>query len=391
MQVFRIAISLIKSHRITFIIYVLVFSFMAFLMGMSIGGSATGEYETVRPAVAVIDRDGSEVSRALVGYLDDLGEPVEIEDSTYALQDAAARDLASYVLVIPAGYGEDLLAAARAARPAPALGCQVSYMGAQGALIDERVRAWAQLVYAFAAVSDAPASELLSWVDAAQTERAQVEVARIEQKSLPLSYLGYAQFATYPLFGGVAVIVVAGLASLRDADVCARVMASGIARSSFARQIGLAIVAASAVVWLVNALLGLVLFGGDLTGVAPAYVALALMVLFALALVGASFGFLIWQLGASTEVAHAAANIFAMVVTFLGGAWVSIDQMGAAVRTAAQFTPAYWVIRALGAIYSATDLTPELVRTVFTNAGVTVLFALAITGVALVVNRPART
>ena len=157
MQVFRIALRLIRNSWPLFAIYVLALSVMGVLMGESVGyvESDGGGFQEELPRAAVIDRDGSEVSQALEAFVRSESTYVELEDSTYALQDAAARDVASYVLVIPEGWGEDMLAAAREGTDAPALETIVSYSGADGTLMDERVRGWAQELYALAAASDA--------------------------------------------------------------------------------------------------------------------------------------------------------------------------------------------------------------------------------------------
>ena len=396
MQVFKIALRLVRRNWMLFAIYVLALSVMGVFMATGVGGglagsaSADASYEQALPKAAVIDRDGSAVSRALTEYVRANSTFVEVEDGTFALQDAAARDVASYVLVIPAGYGQGLLEAARSGGDAPELECIVSYMGASGSLMDERVRSWAQELYALAAASTAPVEELVSWVEGVQDARVPVSVATTEQEGVPSAYLIYCQFATYPLFGGVAAIVATGLASLRDPDVRRRVGASCVGEGSFARQVGAAIAVCGLVVWAANATFGLALYHGSLEGVPPASVALMLGALLALGLVGTAFGFLLSQLGVSHQVAHAVANIASMVLTFLAGTWVSIDQMGAGMEALARFTPGYWCVDALGAVYEAPAVTGELVARVASDALLVALFAAVIALVAVVAGRARR-
>ena len=105
----------------------------------------------------VVDRDGSELSAALKDFALKDAVEVHVEDSTFALQDAAAKDLASYVLIIPEGFQEGLVEAAHSGADAPTLETVVSYQGARGALMDQRVKAYVQSLYGFASV-DAQAS-----------------------------------------------------------------------------------------------------------------------------------------------------------------------------------------------------------------------------------------
>lgn len=395
MQVFKIALRLIGRNWLLFAVYVAALSVMGVFMAAGVGGGLPGSavggaYEETLPKAAVVDRDNSAVSRALTAYVRDNSTFVEVGDSTFALQDAAARDVASYVLVIPEGYGENLVRAARSGADAPELECIVSYMGASGSLMDERVRGWAQELYALAAASDASTNELVSWVEGVQGAHVPVEVATAEQEGVPASYLVYCQFATYPLFGGIAAIVATGLASLRDPDVRRRVGASCVSEGAFARQVGAAIGVCGAIVWAASSGFGLALYHGSLADVPVEAVALMLGALLALGLVGTAFGFLLWQLGVSHQVAHAVANIASMVLTFLAGTWVSVDQMGAGMRALGQLTPGYWCVDALSAVYNAPAVTDEVVARVAGDALLVGLFAVVVALAAVAAGRVRR-
>lgn len=392
MQVCRIALKLIRRGWMLFAVYVFALSAMGVVMGQSVSGQASGAaaegsvWEGL-PSAAVIDRDDSEVSRALAAYVRAHSSYVELEDSTFALQDAAARDLASYVLVIPEGWGEGLLAAARSGEEVPELGRIVSYSSAEGSLMDERVRGWAQELYALAAASAAPAEELLAWVDETAAAGVEVTAAQAPEQGLPTDYLVYCQFATYPLFGGIAAIVAQGLESLRDHDVRRRIGASCVGAESFGRQVALAIALCGVLVWVASGLFGFAVYGYELVGVPVMLIALVMLALFALSLVGTAFGYLLWTLGVTDHVAHAVANIASMVLTFLAGTWVSIDQMGPTIEAVARFTPGYWTVRAITAVYEAPVVSAALVEEVLVCAATTALFALAVAVVALALGR----
>ena len=189
MPVLKIAVRLISEHRALFAIYVLLFSAVGAFAAGSLGPVST-TYEAARPVVAIVDRDGSTVSRALAEHVTSASEVTDLADSTRALQEAAAKNYADYVLVIPAGYGEELIDAARAGTAAPDLECVVSYTSANGSLMDERVRGYAQELYAMAAASpSASAEELVGLVNAAQGAGTSVEVVDTETPGLPVTYL----------------------------------------------------------------------------------------------------------------------------------------------------------------------------------------------------------
>lgn len=388
MPIVRIAYRLVREHWALFVIYVVVFSISGALMGASVGGSG-GSYEPVRPTAAVIDRDGSTLSRAIAAELARTCELVEVEDSTFALQEAAANGFASYVLVIPEGYGRELAETARTGADALGLECIVSYMSAQGSLVNRRVCAYAQELYALTAAGFSEA-EAVAMTDEASAENATVVPIKTDTTGIPTGYLVYCQFALYALFGGVCVIVGTGLNSLRQDDVRRRIGASPVAASSHSLQIVMAILLCGVAVWAINAGVGLALYHGELSQTAPTFIGLMLVILFALMLLGTAFGFLVWQLGVRHELIHAIGNISAMVLTFLGGTWISIDHFDPTVRAVAQFTPGYWAVDAMQALARATEIDAALVSEVAANTGVVLLFAAALAAAGLAVGAARR-
>lgn len=391
MPIVRIACRLVREHRMLFAVYVLLFSLLGAFAAGSLGSSATAAgYVSARPTIAVIDRDGSAVSQELASYLADTGEMVEVDDTVYALQKAAANNFANYVLIIPEGYGAELIDAARAGHDAPDLSCIVSYMSASGALVDQRVSAWTQELYALAAASDAPATELVQMVDAAQETGVAVESVPTDETGLPITYLVYCQFALYALFGGIAAIVGTGLFSLRQTEIRQRIGVSCVAQTHFDAQVVGAISLCGIVVWAINACVGLVLYRDALSTVPPLFVQLMLVILFALMLVGMAFGFLVWQLNVRHELIHAICNIAAMIVAFLGGTWIPLDNMSEAVTAVARFTPGYWAVSGMQELVRATSVSGELIASVLTDAGLVVLFAVTIAAAGLAVGRVQR-
>ncbi|MBM6699864.1 ABC transporter permease [Bifidobacterium pullorum subsp. saeculare] len=378
MHLCRLAGRVALRHRGLLALYVAMMAAFGFLMAASAPAEST-TYQETRPTVAVIDRDGSKISGALADFVRGAGTPVALPDSAFALQDAAAKDLATYVLVIPEGYGDALVDAAREGAAMPALERSVSFQGAQGSLMDERTRAFAQEIFALLKNTDATPGQAVAWARKAQTARVEVGVTEGTGTGIPLSYLLYLQFSTYVLFGGTAILIAAGMRSLAsDGPVHARLRASGVPDWSRETQLALACLGVGVMVWMAMGVLGTLWCAGDLAGSDPALVLFAQLPLLALACVGAAFGYLLWGLGARGDVVHAAGNMGSMVLTFLGGTWVPQASMGAAVTAVARLTPIWWVIHALGDVYAATAPDPTLVGSVAAQAGLVALFAVAI-------------
>ena len=86
-------------------------------------------------------------------------------------------------------------------------------------------------------------------------------------------------------------------------------------------------------------------------------------------------------------VANAVGNIAGMVMSFLGGAWISIELMGPEIQTLSRFIPTSWYTEAVSKSVHLTDVTLSSAAPVLANLGVVALFAAALFAVALVAGR----
>ena len=151
MTTFRTYLKIFLSHRIYIAIYLVMLSLVGVIIGLSTSQAATGEFQPASVNVAVIDRDGSELSSALASHVFAGNNQVDVADEKRAIQDAVARDQVSYLLVVPEGWGEELLDAARHGTQAPNLETYVSYYSGAGRLVDVEATGYADGLYGMAA------------------------------------------------------------------------------------------------------------------------------------------------------------------------------------------------------------------------------------------------
>ena len=83
---------------------------------------------------------------------------------------------------------------------------------------------------------------------------------------------------------------------------------------------------------------------------------------------------------------NALGNILGMVISFLGGAWISFDLLDPSVQMLAHFSPAYWYTGALQAAADMGAATPEAVIPILENMGVMLLFTVDGAGPALAIG-----
>lgn len=392
MKLSSLAVRVAFRHSLYFGIYVVLLTALALL---SVGGfDSAGKddegaaFEEDPTTVAVIDQDGSELSQALAAAVRSFGRAVDVDDTQRALQDAAAKDLVTYTLVIPAGFGDGLMAAAHAGEDAPELQTLVSYKSGRGSLANERVRGYVQNLYGFAASApDASAAQVVAWAEAAQAERTPVEVVSGKTGHLPQGYGSYASFSCYSAFTGTCALVAVGLSSLSNARVRQRLLAAPLRGDAFGLQMAVACGAIGLVVWAFIAGAGLVTYDVFGSGVSLASVGLTVLGQLAFTAVGAAAGFLIWQLGAPQMATNAAANVTGTVLMFFSGALMPVETMSPEVLALARCTPFYWTGQAIDELTNAAALTNEVLVQVLGGIGITLAFAVAIALVGLAVGR----
>ena len=388
MSVFKLAAKIIARHWNYLLIYTVALGAMAILGSGAIQAAPANEFANDAPKVAIIDRDNSALSTALKDFALKDAVEVPIEDSTFALQDAAAKDLASYVLIIPEGFQRDFMEAAREDNNAPALETVVSYQGARGALMDRRVKAFVQSMYGFAAVDPgATATEVAGSATEACGNETPVELLPVESEGLSAKYVNFASFSSYALFTSSAIFIAVGLASLRRPEMRRRLTVGPVRSSSYGAQVGLACVLASIAIWALISVAGLVVFDPLGAGATLASVAVVVVGQLGIALIGAAVGFLLWQLNASDSVANGVGNIAGLACIFFSGAWIPLSVAGEGVRIAAAFTPFYWATQAMVSVSQAAQVTSDLLIQAAGEVSVTFLWAAAIALVAIALGR----
>ena len=116
MSTFRAALRVAAAHPLYVVVYTVFVSLMGAFIALSMGTSgpsATTTYEPYPATVAIVDRDGSDVSRAFVDHMASRYKLVDVADDPAELQDGVATGRVDCVLVVPSGFGRDLVEAAR--------------------------------------------------------------------------------------------------------------------------------------------------------------------------------------------------------------------------------------------------------------------------------------
>ena len=387
MSTFKTSLRIVAAHWMYVLVYLVWLSMLGLLTGVAQSGDASDQVEETTVSVAVIDRDGSTISRGIKDYVESVGKVQPLEDSTQAIQDATAQNRVNYVLIIPAGYGQRLQQATRQGIEPPRMDTVIGYESASGALMNVRTDSYTgQVADYLATLTDDP-TRAVALAEETMSHSAPAE--RIAQDTAPLShsFLVYTRFSLYPLIAFAIVTISTLMTALGRRAVRSRLDAAPV--SGGARNLGLlgACLVVGVVGWLWILGLGVAVFGaGSVTTSAP-LLGVVGAALGSYMLVAVSLGFLVGQFGLGQNAANAVANIGGMALSFLAGAWVPIEWMPDAVARTARLTPGYWADQAISGAYNATSMSADVIRPLLVDCGICTLFAVAVLSVAMAVGR----
>jgi ABC-2 type transport system permease protein len=383
MQVFKAAMRIFFHRPVYILIYIVWLGSLGIFIGNATTNAPQSGFDEERPTAAVIDRDGSDFSQGLSDFVAAHSDMVVIDDSERALQDATAQSRASYILIIPQGYGDSFLSTASSSNEPPLLDTVVSYESYSGSMMNNLVDEYLKTARTHI-MADQSASQADITRSTAQdmSLNADVSVERIAE-SAPVSqqYLLYMQFSCYSILLSTVVCSAVVLARFNRQEVRRRNFAAPITSFSMNTQITLACLVITLISWAWICSVGLIAFSSSLTGVSPSTIAFAMLDLFCYALVALALGFLIGQLTGNELVMNAAANILGLVWSFLGGVWISLDLVGEPIKTIAKATPTYYYREALQQVF-AQDTVAGLA-----NMGMVLLFAIALLAIGFAIAR----
>ena len=388
MQVFNAAIRSFFRHPIYLLVYVVWLSCMGLFMGMSVNELPEDEYYE-RPNVAVINRDNGELAQGLESFLLENGNAVEVADNERSLQDAVMQQQAHYIAIIPEGFTNDFLDAARSGGEYEPSSIDTVETSSSAAIImmENLINEYLSVARTYAlAIPDSGAAAIVERTREAMDNAAVVRVVHDDSKT-PSSggMMLYLQFASYTLLLSIAICTAVIMAQFGRDEVRKRNLSSPLSVLSSNLQLGAACFVIMLICWAFVAALGFAVYGGRLEGISLGAVAGILGTLLCYALFALAFGFLVGQLTQNELIMNAATNITGLVMSFLGGAWVPLDLVGEPIATIAKFTPVFYYIDSLKASFEA--LGAMLPADALVNMGVVLLFAVALFTIGLAIGR----
>lgn len=392
MSTFRTCWRVLFAQRTMILVYIVYLSLMMFGLSWSIIQNLSNTdnsttYETLRPEVAVVDRNGgvgSGFSDSLRKFLSKDCDLVDVGTTSQDLQTAAASNYADLIVIIPEHYVDDLAAAFTSDSAVPELQMVTSFTGAYGSLAKlqvedflnlTRMTALADAASSGSSVSVASLNAAAGSVIADLTGNAdaypQIAIAEDPAGTDDREANGRYAFQTmmdmgaYPMVAAMFTITAMTMGSFSGARVRRRMYASPQRTGSMLFQqfacCGLFGVLVS-LFYLALALALPVAAGLPITGVDPRGFLLCALTMVAYSLTAAASGFMVSMIAVNSAAINAIANVYGLVIMFTSGMAFPVDLMPKVMIVIGKCTPGWWFCRSISA--AAPQICPRLNRSV---------------------------
>lgn len=376
MTVFKGVLKVLWSCRIMVIIYtVILLVFGAFNQQT---GGAVGSFTASRPDIAVVNRDDGALAAGLTDYLSEQCKIADLGEDEETLHDALFYREISYILYIPAGYSEELLAGAE-----PEL--SVRSVGDSGAALAETlVTRYLTTARACAAFTD-DSSVLTERVESVLKQQAVVETTAESAGALENAVRFY-NFAAYSILGGCVYVICMVLASFQNRRIRMRTAVSGMSLRQFNARLLLSNGVFALAFCLLYILLSIVLVGD---GVRTAQGLILMLNILVFTVSALTLAFLIGNLVSDRNAIGGIVNVVALGASFLCGVFVPMEWLPDGVLKAAHLLPAYWYVRTNELLKTAPAVDAALWRAVLSNMAVILAFAALFSVLALLAAKRA--
>lgn len=376
MQVFS-AFFKIARKRITAIsIYFIIYAVITLIFSFTASDEINSKFQSKSLTISIMDEDHSSASAAVTEYLSSLHEISQLPADEETISDQLYYRTLDYVLIIPTGFEEKLLAQER-----KDLFQNIKIPGsANGYFVDQQVSEYTNTLQLYLAggysLDDAVAKTNTSIDELTPVSSVSFHDAKnnISSRVFYLyQYLPYIFIAMF--FTGLAPILVIFNKETLHARMCCSAFPL-VKRNFF---LSVASIIYSLIAWILFIVLGLVVYGKDMFSQASL---LCMGNSFVFLLVAVALALLISFFAPDDNVVNMLANIVGLSMSFLCGVFVPQYMLSDGVLSVGKFLPAYWYIKANNMLAGFSS-DPFSMDTYYQCIGIQLLFAAAIFAIAL--------
>ncbi len=385
MQVFKVYFKIIKANAKLMSIYVIIFLTLSTILSISGAPSGESSFVQTKANVAFINLDQERAFiQGFKDYLSKYVNFVEVENHQEKLKDALFYREVEYIITVPANFTEDFLQG-KAVR----LEKTVVPDSTTKIYVDMAVNKYLNAARAY--LNNVPAiaeAELAEEVIKAASSETSINLKTFGEKSMnDTAVVGYFNSLAYSLCMVLILGVSSNLLVFNQKSLKRRNLCSPMKDRTFNLQLIAANLVFSFAFYGIMVIFSFILNGRNMLS----YKGLLLCIsgLF-FTIAALSISYLVGIVVKNKNAQSGVANILAVGLSFLGGAFVPQELLSEKVLAIASFNPIYWYVKANNAIWKLTSYSFDKLSHILTYLMIELGFALAIFSIALVVSKQNR-
>lgn len=349
MHTFKTFFKIAKKQLPACMLYFGIFLALMFLMSFAATDSNEKQYETYSLNISVIDLDHSTASKAFTDYLDSMHELVPMKDDGEMIQDSLYYQKVSYVLTIPKGFEESLLAG----KSKNLVESSKRLDSAQGFFIDEQVDQYLKTLRIYLSSGDSIKEASKKTFESAKNceDVTSLSFNKEDHHSNTMMFF-YFQYMPYILIATLILGLSPILITFRKKDLKNRLDCSSLHHMDKTLQISLGCIIFSLLIWILFILVGRIAFGSAMFSKDGL---LLILNSFVFLLICMAIALLVSTFSPNGNVLNMITNVVSLGMCFFCGIFVPQYMLGEQVLAVGRFLPAYWYIQITDRISGFSD------------------------------------
>lgn len=365
MTVFKTFWKVVNKYKGTFIMYTIML--IVFGSMNTLSNKDNNVYVDSKPDILIVNNDEEiGITRNLINYLKENSNIVNIKDTEEARNDALFYRDVSYIIYIPKNYRSDVL---KGNNPEIDIKTNNTY---DSSFTEIMLTRYINIQNVYAKYIDNE-EELINVINSNLVNHTNtIMTSKIDTNNLT-RLSRFFNFASYSIMAVVIFIICLTLTSFKEDNIRKRITISSMPYTKHNRQILLASLIYSLIVWIIYVILGIIIFNKEMFTIRGLIFSINTLIFCFCAL---TLALLISSSVNNKNAITGIVNVVALGQAFLCGAFIPTEFMPSSVLKMAHILPAYWYNNTNDLLSSITEINISSLKPILINSGVLILFSL---------------
>lgn len=365
MTVFKTFWKVVNKYKGTFIMYTIML--IVFGSMNTLSNKDNNVYVDSKPDILIVNNDEEiGITRNLINYLKENSNIVNIKDTEEARNDALFYRDVSYIIYIPKNYRSDVL---KGNNPEIDIKTNNIY---DSSFTEIMLTRYINIQNVYAKYIDNE-EELINVINSNLVNHTNtIMTSKIDTNNLT-RLSRFFNFASYSIMAVVIFIICLTLTSFKEDNIRKRITISSMPYTKHNRQILLASLIYSLIVWIIYVILGIIIFNKEMFTIRGLIFSINTLIFCFCAL---TLALLISSSVNNKNAITGIVNVVALGQAFLCGAFIPTEFMPSSVLKMAHILPAYWYNNTNDLLSSITEINISSLKPILINSGVLILFSL---------------